>query len=115
SIAFTLPSAFLMILFAYGVAQVGDLGSAGWLHGLKLAAVAVVAQAVWGMGQRLCPDRTRITLALAAAAGVLAVPGALGQIGVIVVGARLGWWIYRRDSADAPPAPSGFTRGHGLA
>jgi chromate transporter, chromate ion transporter (CHR) family len=115
SLAFTLPSAILMILFAYGVSLAGDLAAAGWLHGLKLAAVAVVAQAVRGMGQRLCPDRTRITLALAAAAGVLAAPGALGQIGVIAIGALLGWWIYRRDFTGTSPAPTSFTRGHGWA
>jgi chromate transporter len=66
SLGFTLPSAVLMILFGYGVAAIGDLRGAGWLHGLKLAAVAVVAQAVWGMGVKLCPDRARLTLALAA-------------------------------------------------
>ena len=68
SACFTLPSALLMILFAYGVIALGDLRAAGWLHGLKVAAVAVVAQAVWGMGRRLCPDAARIALALAAAA-----------------------------------------------
>jgi chromate transporter len=56
-----------MILFSYGVMAAGDLKDAGWLHGLKLAAVAVVAQAVWGMGRSLCPDRARLTLAAAAA------------------------------------------------
>src|SRR5690606_24209168 len=55
SICFMLPSVIAMIAFAYGVAAVGDLSRAGWLHGLKLAAVAVVAQAVWGMGKNLCP------------------------------------------------------------
>ena len=55
SFCFTMPSVALMILFAYGVTAIGDLSHAGWLHGLKLAAVAVVAQAVWGMGKKLCP------------------------------------------------------------
>lgn len=55
SLCFTLPSAALMILLGYGVAALGGLHRAGWLHGLKLAAVAVVAQAVWGMGRNLCP------------------------------------------------------------
>src|SRR5689334_1818063 len=53
SLCFTLPSALLLILFAFGVARVGDLRAAGWLHGLKLAAVAVVAQAVWSLGRKL--------------------------------------------------------------
>ena len=64
SLCFTLPSAVLMIVFGYGVASLGDLHRAGWLHGLKLAAVAVVAQAVWGMGRSLCPDRARLTIGL---------------------------------------------------
>ncbi|HEX5213512.1 MAG TPA: chromate transporter, partial [Pseudolabrys sp.] len=63
---FTLPSALLMLGFAYGVdAFQGALGS-GWLHGLKVAAVAVVAQAVLGMMRSLAPDRQRATLAVVA-------------------------------------------------
>ena len=76
-------SAALMIAFAYGVAAMGDLREAGWLHGLKLAAVAVVAQAVWNMGRSLCPDRARLTLALATAIVLLVLPGALAQVGLI--------------------------------
>jgi chromate transporter len=108
SICFTLPSALLMILFAYGVARVGEWGEAGWLHGLKLAAVAVVAQAVWGMGQKLCPDRARLTLAVAAAAGVLLTSAAWAQVGVIVVGALVGWWLYRREVVVGPAAAGGL-------
>jgi chromate transporter len=106
SCLFTLPSAVLMILFGYGVAALGDLQHAGWLHGLKLAAVAVVAQAVWGMGRNLCPDRARLTLSVAAAALLLFFPGALVQIGVILGGGAIGWWLYRkafpRSKNDAP-------------
>src|SRR3546814_13841670 len=64
-LGFTLPSAAAMILFALGIATWGDFISAGFLHGLKLAAVAVVAQGAWGMGSKLCTDRTRIALAIA--------------------------------------------------
>ncbi|MFH1070766.1 MAG: chromate efflux transporter [Candidatus Glassbacteria bacterium] len=95
SLCFTLPSAALMIAFGYGVAAVGDLQGAGWLHGLKLAAVAVVAQAVWGMGRNLCPDRARVTMCLVSAAILLAYPGAFCQVGVIGAGALVGWWLYR--------------------
>src|SRR6185312_725486 len=80
SFCFTLPSALLMISFAYGITMIGDLHRAGWLHGLKLAAVAVVAQAVWGMGKRLCPDPTRIILALVAAVSVLSNSSSLAQL-----------------------------------
>ncbi len=97
SLCFTLPSALLMILFAFGVAAIGDLRAAGWLHGLKLAAVAVVAQAVWSLGRKLCPDRPRITLALAAAALVLVLPSAGTQVAAIAGGALVGWWLYRGE------------------
>jgi chromate transporter len=97
SLGFTLPSAVLMIGFAYGVASLGSLQDAGWLHGLKLAAVAVVAQAVWGMGRNLCPDRGRLTLAIAAAALLLVFPGALVQVAVILTGGTIGWFVYRKS------------------
>jgi chromate transporter len=112
SACFTLPSALLMIAFAYGVAEAGDLSRAGWLHGLKLAAVAVVAQAVWGMGQRLCPDRPRVALALASAATLLALPGAWTQVAVIAAGGVAGGALYRGGAAGAPPERA---RGHGWA
>lgn len=107
STCFTLPSALLMLGFAYGVAAFGDLHGAGWLHGLKLAAVAVVAQAVWGMGKKLCTDRARVSICLAAAAVLLATPGAITQLGVIAGGGLAGWWLYRRTlPAEPPPAPA---------
>jgi chromate transporter len=91
-VGFTAPSALAMVLFGYGVTTLGDLGHAGWLHGLKIVAVAVVAQAVWGMAQNLCPDRPRITLAIGAAVLALLLPSAIGQVGVIALGALIGWW-----------------------
>jgi chromate transporter len=96
SACFTLPSAIVMILFAYGVTTIGNLETAGWLHGLKLVAVAVVAQAVWSMGRNLCTDRARITMCLVSAAFLLAIPGAICQIAVIAAGAFIGWWLYRK-------------------
>ena len=105
SLCFTLPSALLLILFAYGVASLADLAYAGWLHGLKLAAAAVVAQAVWGMGKSLCPDRTRLSLCVLAAAVLLIYPGALAQVGVIAAGGLLGWGLYWRQVAPPPVAP----------
>lgn len=88
---FTAPSAIAMILFAYGVDRVGNVNGAAWLHGLKLVAVAVVAQAVWGMARSLLPDRQRVTFAIGAALLVLAVPTSLGQVAAIAIGAVLGW------------------------
>jgi chromate transporter len=91
-----------MIIFAYGVTAFGDLSHASWLHGLKIVAVAVVAQAVWGMARHLCPDRERATIAVGAAILALAVPSAAGQIGVITGGGLIGWGALR-DGAEAPP------------
>jgi chromate transporter len=89
-VGFTLPSALAMLAFAYGVEALGDVSNAAWLKGLKLVAVAVVAQAVWGMAQSLAPDRPRATLAVAAALVALAVPSSIGQIAAIVLGGIIG-------------------------
>ena len=89
-LGFTLPSALAMILFAYGVDAFADDVAAGWLRGLKVVAVAVVAYAVWGMARSLSADRERATLTVVAAAIVLFWPGALGQIGAILLGAVIG-------------------------
>ena len=115
SMGFTLPSAVLMILFAYGVATLGDLQHAGWLHGLKLAAVAVVAQAVWGMGRNLCPDRARLTIAAGAAVLLLVQPGAALQVGVIAAGGALGWALFRQQSPAQGTAPAADWRHHLVA
>jgi chromate transporter len=99
-LGFTLPSALLMIGFAFGVASLGDLGSAGWLKGLKVAAVAVVAQAVWMMGRTLCPDWPRRALALVAAGLVLWLPWAWSQIAVIAAGATAGFMFLRETGIN---------------
>jgi chromate transporter len=113
---FTLPSALAMVLFAYGVSRFAGAAGAGLLHGLKIAAVAVVAQAVWGMAQALCPDRERATLAVLATIVVLMVPTAAGQIGAIALGAVAGLIVLPRA---APAAGGGLTvpigRGFALA
>ncbi len=87
---FTLPSAIALVLFAYGVGALGDALGSGWLHGLKVAAVAVVAQAVLAMMRSLAPDRERATLAVAATVLVLAIPSAWAQVGVILLGGVAG-------------------------
>jgi chromate transporter len=88
--AFTLPSALALVLFAFGVAALRDALGSAWLHGLKIAAVAVVANAVLGMMRSLAPDRERGTLAVVAAAITLMVPTSLGQVGAIALGAVAG-------------------------
>ncbi len=96
---FTLPSAVLMILFALGVAGYEGIVESGWLHGLKIVAVAVVAQAVWGMARSLCTDRLRAGMALSAAVLTLAMPSVVGQIVVIIVSGLLGRWALKIDPA----------------
>lgn len=117
SVCFTLPSLGLMLAFAAGVAAV-ELRGAGWLHGLKLAAVAVVAQAVWGLGQKLCPDRDRRLVALGVASLVLALPHALTQVAVIVVGGLVGWLRFRpvvSPREETPPRRRPLAAGLALA
>jgi len=98
---FTLPSAIVLIALAYGVTAWPGLAASGALHGLKVAAVAVVAQAVWGMSKSLCPDRLRAAIAIGAALVVLALPAAAGQIAAIVLGGLIG----RLALTLPPPAP----------
>nr|WP_093162170.1 chromate efflux transporter [Variovorax sp. YR216] len=88
---FTLPSALALIVFAYGIAQWGVLAGSGAVHGLKVAAVAVVAQAVWGMARNLCPDRERTAIAVVAALLVLVLPTSLSQVIAIAVAGLVGW------------------------
>jgi len=92
---FTLPSALVLVLFGYGVASFSDALRSGWLHGLMVAAVAVVAQAVLLMMRALAPDRTRATLAVVAAAVVLAIPSSLGQVSAIILGGIAGLVLLR--------------------
>jgi chromate transporter len=113
---FTLPSAVAMVLFAYGVTAVGDAAGSGWLHGLKVAAVAVVAQAVLGMMRALAPDRERATLAVVAAAIVLAFPSAWGQVGAILLGAVAGVTLLRGEAAAGHASlPLGVSRSVAVA
>ncbi|MCP4874192.1 MAG: chromate transporter [Gammaproteobacteria bacterium] len=87
---FTMPSALALIAFGYGVINYQDAVNSGVLHGLKVVAVAVVSQAVWGMARTLCPDPQRVTMAVLAACVVLAAPAPVIQLGVIVFGGLAG-------------------------
>ncbi len=99
---FTLPSAILLVLFAYGAGNLHGPIGAGLLHGLKLVAVAIVAQAVWGMARTLCPDRERASIAAIAALIILFSGTSLAQIGAIVFGAVTGLWLCRSGRPSEP-------------
>ncbi len=101
-IGFTLPSAVLMLLFAAGASALGGPVADGVIHGLKLVAVAVVGQALWGMAQTLTPDRTRLALALVALALTSLLPGVTGQISAIFAGLFGGWWLCRERGGSVP-------------
>jgi chromate transporter len=97
--AFTMPSALIMFAFAMGASAFTGPIAEGFLHGLKLVAVAVVAQAIWGMARTLAPDRARANIALAAVATVVLFVGSFGQIAAIALGACAGLWLCRQEAA----------------
>ncbi|MBZ6076386.1 chromate efflux transporter [Microvirga puerhi] len=117
--AFTLPSAIALVLFAFSIGFLGHAFGSGWLHGLKVAAVAVVVLAVLSMARTLTPDRERATLAVAAAAVTLAFPSAWGQIGAIVLGGLVGVTFLRGTGtiahAELPLSVSRWTGAVALA
>jgi chromate transporter len=101
-LGFTLPSLIALLLFAF-LMRGWDIGDAGWIHGLKIVAVAVVAQAVLGMGQKLTPDRNRVTIAVVAASVTLLWTSAVSQIVLIIAAGLVGWMLYRTSTAPAAP------------
>ncbi|EPK9824578.1 chromate efflux transporter, partial [Pseudomonas aeruginosa] len=114
-LGFTLPSAIALIFFALGIASYGDAMPAGVLHGLKVVAVAVVAQAVWGMARNLCPDAPRISIMAAATCFVLLVPSAWGQVSVIILAAIVGLLLFKPQQGEAhDPLPISVRRRVGL-
>ena len=98
---FTLPSAVAMILFAEVMTALEARSAGGWLHGLKVVAVAVVANAVWGMARSMAPDRPRATLALICAGLVLVLPTTVGQVSAMALGAVMGAGLLQ-GAASAP-------------
>jgi chromate transporter len=113
---FTLPSALALLLFAYGAGALSGPVGAGVLHGLKLVAVAIVAQAVWGMARNLCPDRARASIAGVAALIVLLGTSAFSQLAAILFGAVAGAWLCRHTGViSAQHAPIEVSRRVGMA
>ena len=102
-IGFTLPSALLLIALAYGLTQHAGLAASGAVHGLKVVAVAVVAQAVWGMAKSLCPDGLRAGIAVFSALLTLWLPSAVGQVGAIVASGLAGALLLKLPPQAAVP------------
>ncbi len=112
--AFTMPSAILLVVFGLGIQAYGAQLGGGWLHGLKVVAVAVVAQAVWGMARNLCPDKERAAFATVAAVVALVWTSALGQVAVIVLGGVAGWLLLT-PTGDGKHVPLGIDMPRGVA
>ena len=113
-LGFTLPSALALVAFGYGVASFGAVSESGAIHGLKVAAVAVVALAIWGMGKTLCPDAKRASLAALAAFIALAWPSVIGQVGAMLLCGLIGRWTMPTVAAGAS-APHDFGVGRTAA
>lgn len=103
-LGFTLPSAIILVLVGFGISNFDDYAKNGVLHGLKIAAVAVVAQALLAMGEKLCPDKQRATLAVAGAIIVAIISSAVGGIAAIAFGALFGW-LFLKHAANLPHEP----------
>lgn len=101
-IGFTMPSAIILILFAAFISSSGSFDS-GWIQGLKIVAVAVVAHALIGMQKSLAPDRIRISIAIGCAILTLLIPTAIGQITIILIAGIFGFFYYKNDAIE--PAP----------
>lgn len=100
-LGFTMPSAIVLMLFGLSIASFANADTGAWMRGLQIAAVVVIAKAVYSMAKSLCPDRLRALLAVAAAVVVLVWPGTWAQVSVILVGGLIGWWLI------SAPTPGG--------
>ncbi|MFJ4159198.1 chromate efflux transporter [Microbacterium testaceum] len=107
-LAFTLPSAVLLVAFAGGSAVIGGPVAAGVISGLQVVAVAIVAQAVWGMSRTLAPDAPRAGIAVVGLALALLLPGAPGQLGALAVGVLGGLALLRGVAEPSAPALPSF-------
>lgn len=100
-VAFTLPSALILLAFALTATAISGPVGDGVLHGLKIVAVAIVAQAVWGMSKALCPDRERAAIAVLAVATLTFLPGAFGMVAAMAIGAMIGLLLRRGEAKPA--------------
>ena len=108
-IGFTAPSAAILIAFGFGVTHFGNILDEQWLNGLKIAAVAVVAQALWGMSTSLTPDKTRVTIAILAAIAILLSPLPFTIVIVIIIAGAFGWYQLRHLVSKAQTDETSFS------
>jgi len=101
-LGFTLPSAIVLTVFALGLERF-DLAQAHWVHGLQVVAVAVVAQAIWGMARQFCTDNLRMSIAIVAVLAILIAPTSIGQVSVIVLGGLIGWRFLSASATGLRP------------
>lgn len=116
-VGFTMPSALALTLFAAFVGTLAGPGAEAWIHGLAVAAVPIVALAVWDLGKTLCPDAKRATIAVGAALAALAFATALAQIAIIGGAAIVGWLLFRAEVgavADGPEVRAPLAPWHGV-
>ena len=113
-LGFTLPSAIALMIFAW-VLQGFNIQHAGWVHGLMIVAVAVVAQAVWGMASKLATGKTKSTIAVISAVCALLVPTPMVQVLIIIVAGLIGWLFFRKNTAqEMQPMPIPISKKTGL-
>ena len=103
-VGFTIPSALVLVLFGLGMSQLNLNAHQGWLHGLKIVAVSVVAQAVYGMGKKLCPDKERLIIAVISSAIVLFFSSAFIQVLVLVLAGFFGSYFFK-ETKELPHIP----------
>lgn len=114
-LGFTLPSAVALMGFAVLLQRYPDVVPVGLVHGLKLLAVAVVWQAVWGMAHKLTPDKPRLTVAVLSAVAVLCVPTIWAQLAVMVMAAVVGQWQLQPRLPSSDPTPQASVLGKASA
>ncbi|MDR9433585.1 MAG: chromate efflux transporter [Spiribacter sp.] len=112
-IGFTLPAAIIMIGLGIGLTHWGVIDQTGWIQGLKLAAIAVVANAIYGMARTLCPDMRRASIAIIAALGASLLPGIAGQMAMIAIGAVIGLRFLSASATPTEALKSPLTRAQG--
>lgn len=114
-LGFTMPSALVLILIAFGISSNSDIIPATALHGLAIVAVAVIAQAVWGMARNLCPDKPRLTLMVIVTCFLLLFPSVWAQVIAMLAAAVAAWFLFKPEANEADtPLNTPIKRSHGV-